>query len=91
MKKIFVGNLAPQVREGDIRQLFEAFGEVGSVELIYDSGTDHMRGFGFVEMDDDEAFTAIGSLNGQMFEGRLLRVKEARPPSGGHGSPHDRW
>ena len=86
---IYVGNLAREVSEGDLRTAFEAFGKVDSVRLITDKFTGEARGFGFVEMSNNtEAQAAIGSMNGKDLKGRALTVNEARPreeraPSGG--------
>jgi cold-inducible RNA-binding protein len=80
MKKIFVGNFAFTVTEDYLRQLFEAYGKVDSVALVTDRDTGRARGFGFVEMsNDDEAAKAIAGLNGQDAGGRPLNVSEARP------------
>jgi RNA recognition motif-containing protein len=76
-KKIFVGNLPFSATEDDVRNLFAAHGEVHSVKLIYDRETGRARGFGFVEMDGEEADNAVSSLNGTEFGGRSLRVDEA--------------
>ena len=80
MTNIFVGNLAYQATEGDIRQAFEQFGEVSSVKVITDRETGRSRGFGFVEMPSgEEAKTAITSLEGAEVAGRRVTVNEARP------------
>lgn len=80
MKKIFVGNFAFTVTEQYIRELFEAYGKVDSVSLVTDKDTGRARGFGFVEMsDDNEAAKAIAALNGNDAGGRPLNVSEARP------------
>jgi RNA recognition motif-containing protein len=78
MKTIYVGNLPFSASEDQIRQLFEQYGQVQSVKLITDRETGRPRGFGFVEMADGEADTAIAALNGQQFGGRSLRINEAR-------------
>ena len=90
VKKIYVGNLPFSATDEELRQLFEAHGSVLSVNLISDRETGRPRGFGFVEMEDDEATSAISALDGQDFGGRSLRVNEARPrresaPGGGGG------
>jgi len=87
---IYVGNLPYSVSEDDVRQAFEAFGEVASVSMIKDKMTGQPRGFGFVEMSDDgEAQTAIDALNGKDLKGRAMVVNPARPreerPMGGGG------
>jgi RNA recognition motif-containing protein len=77
---IYVGNLPYQITEGDLRSSFENFGEVTSVRIIQDRATGRSKGFGFVEMPDEEsAETAIAALNGKDFSGRNIRVNEARP------------
>jgi RNA recognition motif-containing protein len=79
IKKMYVGNLAFQSTEDDIQNLFSQFGEVKSVNLITDRETGRSRGFAFVEMPVDEADAAMQSLDGTNFEGRNLKVNEARP------------
>jgi len=77
---IYVGNLSSQVTEEDLRQAFEAFGQVTSVKMITDKFTGASRGFGFVEMPTKaEAEEAISGLNGNELKGRALNVNEARP------------
>ncbi len=78
-KNIYVGNLPWSASEDDVRAAFEAFGEVISVKLIEDRETGRPRGFGFVEMDDAGALEAISSLDGKDFDGRNLKVNEAKP------------
>jgi len=81
---IYVGNLSYDATEDDLRQAFEAFGQVASVAVIKDRYTGRSRGFGFVEMSvDDEARTAINDLNGKEIKGRSVTVNEARPRSEG--------
>jgi len=77
-KRIYVGNLPFRATREEISELFERFGEVHEVDLIFDRDTGRPRGFGFVEMDDESADTAIEALNGTDFGGRTLRVNEAR-------------
>lgn len=80
--KLYVGNLPYDATEDEIRQAFEAFGQVFSAVTIKDKYTDRSKGFGFVEMpDDSEARAAIEGLNGKEFKGRTLTVNEARPRS----------
>ena len=86
---IYVGNLAHQTTEAELRQAFEAYGKVDSVTIIKDKFTGDSRGFGFVEMPTkEEATAAIAGLNGQNLGGRDLNVNEARPreDGGGRGS-----
>ena len=82
-KRIYVGNLSFSTTESDIRTLFEEFGSVREVNMITDRETGRFRGFGFIEMDDEEAGTAISKLDGVEFDGRALRVNEARERPGG--------
>jgi RNA recognition motif-containing protein len=83
---IYVGNIPFQVTEGDIEEAFGAFGSVNSVKIITDHETGKSKGFGFVEMDeDDEARAAIEALNDSYLEGRALKVNEARPRNSGGG------
>jgi RNA recognition motif-containing protein len=81
---IYVGNLSRQVTEEDLREAFEAFGQVASVTIIKDKFSGESRGFGFVEMPTkDEAQSAITGLNGKELKERTLNVNEARPRSEG--------
>ena len=86
---IFVSKLNLKTREDDLRQAFVEFGEVTSASIILDKETGRSRGFGFVEMpNDDEARAAIEALNDADFDGRTIVVKEAEPRekrSGGGG------
>ncbi|GAB6037755.1 RNA-binding protein [Fundidesulfovibrio butyratiphilus] len=77
-KKIYVGNLPFSTYDDEIRTLFAAHGEVLSVSLITDRETGRLRGFGFVEMQDDGALAAIQTLNGTTLGGRSLTVNEAQ-------------
>ena len=77
---IYVGNLSYETAEEDLRQAFENFGQVSSVNVITDKYSGRSRGFGFVEMSsDEEGAAAIAGLNGQELHGRKLNVNEARP------------
>jgi len=81
---IYVGNLSRQVTEEDLREAFEAFGQVATVTIIKDKFSGESRGFGFVEMPaKDEGQSAITGLNGKELKGRTLNVNEARPRSEG--------
>jgi RNA recognition motif-containing protein len=84
---IYVGNLAFDATEDEVRELFAEYGKVTSVALIKDKFTGQPRGFGFVEMSDDsEANKAIAALNGREFRRRALTVNQARPrEEGGRG------
>ncbi len=82
--RIYVGNLPYSTTEDALREAFEQFGVVDSAVVIRDRDTGRSRGFGFVEMhDEEEARTAIAALNGTDFDGRTLTVNEARPREGG--------
>lgn len=74
---IYVGNLPYRTEESELRELFEEFGEVISVRLITDRATGRKKGFGFVEMSDEDAATAIQELDQTDFGGRNIRVNEA--------------
>jgi RNA recognition motif-containing protein len=84
--KLYVGNLPYSTTEEEIRQAFEAFGNVDSVDVIKDRYTGESKGFGFVEMADrSEAQKAIEGLNGTELGGRTITVNEARPRGEGRG------
>jgi cold-inducible RNA-binding protein len=86
MKNLFVGNMSFQTTESDLRALFEPFGQVTRVHIAMDRETGRARGFGFVEMaNDDEAAKAIAALDGKEAGGRNLKVNEARPKTPGGG------
>jgi RNA recognition motif-containing protein len=96
LKNIFVGNLDFNTSEDELRQMFEAYGQVDRVSIMTDRDTGRSRGFGFVEMtsgeDGDKAITA---LNGTQVNGRTLNINEARPKTersggGGGGGGRDR-
>jgi RNA recognition motif-containing protein len=77
---IYAGNLAYGVTEDDLRQAFEAYGKVDRVSVIVDRLSGRSRGFGFVEMpNDDEARNAIANLHDVDVKGRKMLVREARP------------
>jgi len=79
---IYVGNLSYNVTEEDLRQAFEAFGQVASASIIKDKFSNQSKGFGFVEMPvKEEAQAAITGMNGKQLKGRTLNVNEARPRS----------
>lgn len=78
--QIYVGNLSYRTTEADLKEAFERFGKVDKAQIIMDRVTNRSRGFAFVEMPDDtEANAAIEAMNGKDFQGRELRVNEARP------------
>jgi len=84
--KIYVGNLSSEVTEEELRQEFEAFGEVTSVNIVTDKYSGRPRGFGFVEMTSvSEGQAAITGLNGKMLKERTLNVSAARPRSENRG------
>lgn len=77
---LYCGNLNWQTTEADLQTAFEAFGEVSAVTIIKDKYTGQSRGFGFVEMtNDNEGQAAIEGLNGKDLDGRTLKVDRARP------------
>ncbi len=93
--KIFVGNLARDVTDDDLRKLFEPFGKVDSAEVVKDRYSSESKGFGFVEMPAAaEARTAISGANGKAIKGQAVNVSEARPRpprrDGGGGGPRGR-
>jgi RNA recognition motif-containing protein len=89
LKNIFVGNLDFNTSEDELRQMFEAYGQVDRVSIMTDRDTGRSRGFGFVEMTSSEdGEKAIAALNGSQMGGRTLNINEARPKterSGGGG------
>lgn len=94
-KKLYVGNLPFQTTENDLSDLFSQVGTVESVRIITDRDTGRSRGFGFIEMGDEEAEKAIGEFNGKELDGRALTVNEARPQvdrgGGGGRGGYDRY
>ena len=88
---IYISNLSFKVEDGDLRQLFEEYGEVSSAKVITDRYTGRSRGFGFVEMTDNEAAQkAVNELNQAEYDGKVITVNEARPredrpPRSSHG------
>ncbi|MBI1191220.1 MAG: RNA-binding protein [Tepidisphaera sp.] len=89
MKNIYVGNLPYTTTDDELRELFSEHGQVSRAQVVIDRETGRSKGFGFVEMsNDDEAAHAIEKLNGYSMGGRALNVNEARPreergPGGG--------
>ena len=75
---IYVGNLPFTTSSQELEDLFAAHGAVQSAKVIMDRDTQRSRGFGFVEMSDDDGRTAINELNGSDLDGRALKVNEAR-------------
>ncbi|MEK6480227.1 RNA-binding protein [Catalinimonas sp. 4WD22] len=84
---IYVANLNYKVQDENLRELFEEYGEVSSAKVISDRETGQSRGFGFVEMpDENDALTAIEELDGAEVQGRAIKVNKARPKTeGGNG------
>lgn len=79
-KKLYVGNLSYSVTDVDLQSLFSAHGQIQSAQVIMDRDTGRSKGFGFVEMsNDNEAHAAIQALNGKDEGGRSLTVSEAKP------------
>lgn len=77
---IYAGNLSWSLHDEDLREAFEAFGAVDKAVILTDRDTGRSRGFGFVEMpNDEEAKAAIAALNGKELGGRAMTVNEARP------------
>ena len=85
MTKVFVGNLPFSATEDAVRALFSAHGTVESLALITDRDTGRPRGFGFVEMPNADASRAMQALDGKDFDGRALKVNEAKAREGGGG------
>lgn len=84
---IYVGNLSWNLKDQDLQNLFSPHGEVASAKIINDKFTNRSKGFGFVEMpNDEEAKAAIDALNGTEIDGRNIVVNESRPKEEGGGS-----
>jgi RNA recognition motif-containing protein len=83
---IYVGNLSWGLKDQDLADLFTPYGEVASAKIVMDKFTQRSKGFGFVDMPNDEqAQAAIAQLNGSEVDGRNLVVNESRPKEGGDG------
>jgi RNA recognition motif-containing protein len=91
MARLYMGNLPQGVTDSALGEFVSQAGfGVASAIVILDKLTGQSRGFGFVELSNgDDLQQAIGSLNGRQFDGRALRVNEARPQRGGFARPHD--
>lgn len=88
---IFVGSLPFSIEEADLRGFFEEYGAVDSVKIISDKFTGRSKGFGFVEMpNDEEAQKAIDELNGGTVEGRTIVVNKSEPKPEGERKPFNR-
>ena len=84
--KLYIGNLSFRVTSEDLQEYFSAAGEVQSANVVIDRETGRSRGFGFVEMaDEDSANNAIAQFNGTEYDGRNIVVNEARPRDNGGG------
>lgn len=82
---IYVGNLSWNLKDQDLQDLFGQHGEVSSAKIVLDKFTNRSKGFGFVEMaNNDEAQAAIAALNGTELDGRNIVVNESRPKEGGN-------
>ena len=90
MTTIYVGNLPFSATEKDVRAVFEAHGAVRSVAIVNDRETGMPKGFGFVEMDEDQALAAIAALDGKPLQGRALRVNPAQQRLRQGGGPFRR-
>ena len=77
--RLYVGNLPYSMNDDTLRSLFETYGQVDSARVISDRDTGASKGFGFVEMQNADAQKAIEALNGRDYNGRALRIDEARP------------
>ena len=92
MKKLYVGNLPFSATEDEIKNTFGQHGTVHSVALINDRETGRPRGFGFIEVDDNDLSAMIQNLDGKEMDGRALRVNEAQDKSrDGGGGGQSRW
>lgn len=83
---IFISNLSYAVKDADLRELFEEYGEVSSARVIMDRMTGRSRGFGFVEMGDESAQKAIEELNHAEYDGKVINVSEAKPREAKNGT-----
>ncbi|MBU4485140.1 RNA-binding protein [bacterium] len=93
-KKLYAGNLPYSINDDGLKELFQQYGTVESAKVIVDNFSGRSKGFGFVEMsNDDEAAKSIEKLNGFEYEGRALNVNEAKPKTenkGGYDRGGDR-
>lgn len=92
--KLYVGNLPYTANDATLKELFEPFGNVESARVISDRDSGQSKGFGFVEMANDDANKAMGALNGRDQDGRALKVNEAKPKEprgGGYGGGGNRY
>lgn len=77
--RLYVGNISRKTSEKDLKELFEGYGAVHSCIVIKDKFSGESKGFGFIDMEDEEAKSAMQALNSSVFQGRPLTVNEARP------------
>lgn len=84
-KTLYVGNLPWAATDEDLQRAFSQYAEVSSARVVKDRETGKSRGFGFVEVKDEQAQAAIEALNGAQWAGRSLTVNEAQPKGGGGG------
>ncbi len=90
--KLYIGNLSFNVSEEQLNDHFSAFGNVTSCKIITDRDTGRSKGFAFIEMStSEEASEAISQLDGQEYEGRNLRVNEAKPQEKRERPQRNRW
>ncbi|HKJ09645.1 MAG TPA: RNA-binding protein [Gammaproteobacteria bacterium] len=86
MKKMFVGNLPSDTNEDEVKDLFSQHGKVRSIKVAADVFSGRCKGFAFIEMEGHEARAAMAGLDGKMFKGQALKVREERPRMrGGRG------
>ena len=91
-RKLYIGNLPYSATESALSEKFAASGTVESCKLITDRDTGQSKGFGFIEMATDaEAHAAIDSLNGNDYDGRPMKVNEAKPQEKRSGNGGGRW
>lgn len=88
MKTLFVGNIAPQTTETELKELFSAYGTVRKLELPRDIFTGRCKGFAFIDMEGHEARAAMAALNGKSFMNDNLKVREEKPKPKGRGRRH---
>jgi RNA recognition motif-containing protein len=85
MKTLFVGNIAPQATENEIKELFSEYGTVRKLELPRDIFSGRNKGFAFVDMEGHEARAAMAALNGKSFMNSNLKVRDEKPKQKGRG------
>ncbi|MCW8827392.1 MAG: RNA-binding protein [Gammaproteobacteria bacterium] len=85
MKTLFVGSIAPQATENDIKELFSEYGTVRKLEMPRDIFSGKCKGFAFIDMEGHEARAAMAGLNGKSFMENNLKVRDEKPKIGGKG------